>query len=214
MLNKDASLLDDWKVLATVAEREAFVVALELETQLVGLSFSQKITKIVSAPISKNSKIRLFEKTIAGQPLEHGLILDETGKVLVYKPGTANQLSYLEYANQCKGKTLSHNHPANSSFSLEDIRLLDEAKNLGLSEVRAVTETEIYSLKRTGNFDSNSWFFTWDGLKQKYLQKYLQKYPQLLNANKMPVNELNIINNERFLESFSNFNVEFKIIKK
>ena len=29
MLNKDASLLDDWKVLATVAEREAFVAALE-----------------------------------------------------------------------------------------------------------------------------------------------------------------------------------------
>ncbi len=100
----------------------------------------------VSAAISPGRKAALleWEEAQAREEIEHGILLDPQGKELGRSTGTRNSVPLPKGQPTYLG-IFSHNHPARSSFSKEDLEMLFEHR---LGEVRARTLQGTYSVSR------------------------------------------------------------------
>lgn len=117
---------------------------------------NQPINRSVDYSVIRENNIRQYEQTIRNQNYESAGLYDSKGNLIFKKDGTARQVRFEWYELQkMKGNYLTHNHPVEGSFSDSDIHLL--AHN-GLSEIRAVTKTQTYSMKlNRGAFDKKEY---------------------------------------------------------
>ena len=92
--------------------------------------------------------IRDFENSIKNQSIEHGMLIEKSGKIILLKDGDKNSLRFTdtEYdrAKTFKNLIFTHNHPSGKSFSIEDIFM---AAAWGFKEERAVGEKYTYIMK-------------------------------------------------------------------
>ncbi|MDX1957378.1 MAG: hypothetical protein SFU98_02340 [Leptospiraceae bacterium] len=81
------------------------------------------------------------EILLVGSPLEIVLVEEKDGSLTTIIGGK----NYVDLPNNLKGKKISHNHPTNSPFSLEDMKVFIEGQ---LSEIRVITKDGfIYSIR-------------------------------------------------------------------
>jgi hypothetical protein len=87
-----------------------------------------------------------IEERIAAASVEHAVVLDEAGTLLVDKEGERTEVSFTpdEVARMRGAAVFTHNHPGGTSFSLPDILI---AKRLNIREMRVVTEQALYILR-------------------------------------------------------------------
>lgn len=90
--------------------------------------------------------ITTIEERIATAPVEHAVVLDERGILLVNKVGARREVAFTadEVARMRGAAVFIHNHPGGTSFSLPDILL---AKRLNIQEMRVVAEELLYVLR-------------------------------------------------------------------
>lgn len=90
--------------------------------------------------------IAAIEERIATAPVEHAVVLDEHGALLVNKVGERREVAFTanEVTRMRGAAVFIHNHPGGTSFSLPDILL---AKRLNIQEMRVVTAEVLYVLR-------------------------------------------------------------------
>jgi hypothetical protein len=83
------------------------------------------------------------EERIATALVEHALVFDEAGTVLVDKKGERATVAFTpEEVRRMRGAAVfTHNHPGGTSFSLPDMLM---AKRLDIGEMRVVTKDTVY----------------------------------------------------------------------
>lgn len=97
-----------------------------------------------SLPTARREALRAWEAQYAMAAVEHGLLLDKEGVELGRTIGTRDSVSLPE--NQpTAGNLFSHNHPARSSFSPQDLKLLFAHR---LGELRVTNLQGSYSISR------------------------------------------------------------------
>ena len=102
-------------------------------------------------PVSKNDRlgdkmplVLDYEAEIKGNKVELAGVYDLNGNLIFKKEGNKNSVSFSFYEQfAMQGKVLTHNHPLETGFSVEDIEMAFYNK---LSEIRAVTKKHTYSL--------------------------------------------------------------------
>lgn len=110
--------------------------------------------------------IHSIEDKIRHQNYESAAVIGKDGEMLIYKDGADHYVGFRPYEiAKMDGNTLTHNHPASSMFSFEDMNMLVQAN---LSEIRATTrEGKTFSMKQAGGTDSQ---------KQSFLSDYKNAY--------------------------------------
>ena len=141
---------------------------------------------------------------------EKAVVYDDEGKVFFEKEGEAGSVDFTnKEAKLFKGKTLSHNHPSNTSFSEGDIKFAMKYK---LKEMRVITDEGTYFIKlppkvkewgkndwgkwneiqeRNGNAYQDQWDFD-DSLNEaeNFLQNFVNRGEmELIAAGKKLMNE-------------------------
>lgn len=95
-----------------------------------------------------------LENTIRADDHETGAFIDAEGKILVRKSGQPNQVSFSGAdLDGTDGSTFTHNHPANGSFSAQDV---GSAIASGLKELRAVGPTLRYTMAPAAGWPSEA----------------------------------------------------------
>ncbi|HBV83586.1 MAG TPA: hypothetical protein DEB74_12525 [Lachnospiraceae bacterium] len=91
--------------------------------------------------------IKLEEQKIYQENTETAIILDKKGNVIFRESsGASNYVKFSkEQLDRMKGATLTHNHPSNSTFSIEDLALMVIRE---LEIIRATGTMRTYQLKR------------------------------------------------------------------
>jgi len=106
-------------------------------------------TKKAVNPIEK--KVQFEENKIANLKYEKCFVFDSKGEIILIKSGGKDYIKFsFEEVEKMKGaKAFTHNHPSESSLSVEDIK----AGYLGgINETRAVSKKYIFSAKIKPNF--------------------------------------------------------------
>jgi hypothetical protein len=87
-----------------------------------------------------------IEEQIVIASVEHAVVLDDEGTLLVNKEGKRTEVSFTpdEVTRMRGAAVFTHNHPGGTSFSLPDILM---AKRLNIREMRVVTERALYVLR-------------------------------------------------------------------
>ena len=100
--------------------------------------------KEVSSVLARATVAR--EEQIATAPVEHVVVLDDAGTLLVNKAGERRAVSFTsdEVTRMRGAAVFTHNHPGGTSFSLPDILM---AKRLNIREMRVVTGQTLYVLR-------------------------------------------------------------------
>jgi hypothetical protein len=100
--------------------------------------------RVVSSALART--IVTVEEQIATAPVEHAVVLDDAGTLLVNKEGKRMEVSFTpdEVTRMRGAAVFTHNHPGGTSFSLPDILM---AKRLNIREMRVVTEQALYVLR-------------------------------------------------------------------
>lgn len=98
-------------------------------------------------------KIREVEAAIAEKPVEHGIVIDDNGNVVLSKVGTVNQVPFtVDEVLRMDGKILIHNHPQQQgieiTFSGADVNMLLTAR---LKQIRAVTAHWSHFMENQGS---------------------------------------------------------------
>lgn len=108
--------------------------------------------------------IRALEEKIKKQDFESAALFDKEGNQLFFKDGQSNFVKFTdEEGAQMKDGILTHNHPRNSPFSIEDVETFLDAE---LYEIRAVTtDRGVSVLRRT---DAKDAMFDARLFKQEY----------------------------------------------
>jgi hypothetical protein len=91
------------------------------------------------APLSPRAQqnIAAVEQSIRNQDFETAAAVREDGTPVLRKDGAENRVDFTPAeADQLRGTVFTHNHPAGSSFSVDDVRM---ASMLGLREARVTT---------------------------------------------------------------------------
>lgn len=83
------------------------------------------------------------ERAIVSSAIELGRGIDANGNVPVAVTGTRTRLDLRAYREQLKGLVLTHNHPGEIGFSLEDVAT---AAAYGLAEIRVITNSALYRM--------------------------------------------------------------------
>ena len=84
-----------------------------------------------------------FENTIRNEKLEYGAAFNSQGNKLLEKVGEPDRVSYsVNDLAAMRGLVFTHNHPLDTSFSVQDVLLAAEA---GMKELRAVGPRLRYS---------------------------------------------------------------------
>jgi DNA repair protein RadC len=120
------------------------------------------------------------EHKIQGKDYETAYVLDKTGKPLVIKVGNAGAVNFnpldinkVRKNSKSGGLVLTHNHPSGgATLSFAD---LNTSGVFGLREVRATSDSEIYSLRLKDGVDPKEFkkiAKDWDANAQKILEKH------------------------------------------
>ena len=108
-----------------------------------------------SRSVGLSMNLKYYEKEIRRKPVEHGVLLAESGRLKFKKTdNNPNQVSYTyREAKRMKDAILTHNHPdSGGTFSPADIKC---AIHTGLKEIRAVDKRFTYSLVRRFKIGDN-----------------------------------------------------------
>ena len=105
------------------------------------------------APSSANPKLRSamesVEAEIRDQPTENLRVFDKEGNLILEKAGDRTNVGITGEDRQAMFQGyLTHNHPVGTSFSAPDYLT---AQHADLSEIRAVTKTNTFTLERPAN---------------------------------------------------------------
>lgn len=151
--------------------------------KLIVKDLKAQIDDLISSTLSKSKKIAKFEDLIRKESIEHGMIIDDNGKIIAYKEGEADKISFGEFVSVAEGKTLTHNHPSNGTFSEWDFFA---AYDLKLSEIRAVGPTKTYVMKRPqGGWPSREQIANASqAARTAWTEKYLAEYRIATNERK------------------------------
>jgi hypothetical protein len=104
----------------------------------------------------------ILENAIRHNPVETGAFFRSDGSLITKKVGTATHVHFDKHElTDTAGSLFTHNHPNGFSFSRED---LEQAIDIGLVELRAVTDYCRYILHPKGNWP------TFDKIEQGLLQ--------------------------------------------
>jgi hypothetical protein len=114
-----------------------------------------------------------FEEKIANGNFEHAGIFDsETGKLVWAKQGTTNTVPNIP-TNFARNNIVTHNHPVDASFSMDDIATF---LGSGAKELRIVSPRHTYSLSLEQYLSAKDvanllgkWYDTYNELQQRYL---------------------------------------------
>lgn len=92
------------------------------------------------------SVLEHFEEMRLKAPVEHGIVVNALGEILLDKTGTVTGLTFTRKQMELMdGTWFSHNHPEGNSFSPSDIRLM---MMTGLKRIRVVGCNELYQCLR------------------------------------------------------------------
>ena len=110
---------------------------------------------------------------------EKGLIYDSnTNKLISVKEGKKEEIRFSEKdVKNMRDNIFVHNHPEDSSFSVADYWI---AGNYRLKEIKAVTDTKVYSLKITSIEGTKSCMDIHRNLGKKFTKierEMIKKYP-------------------------------------
>jgi hypothetical protein len=98
-----------------------------------------------SATDDVEAKIQAKEAEIAGNSYETGIAFDKEGNELFRVKGDETSVSFTrKEKDQLKDNILTHNHPTDVSFSINDIQFMITTE---MAEMRVVTDTAVYSIK-------------------------------------------------------------------
>lgn len=99
--------------------------------------------------MDKTNTLKDFESSIANKDIEYAGLYSRDGTFIFSEIGTKDSVGFTaEQLDQMTGGILTHNHPNERSFSIDDIRLF---LNNNLAEVRVVTDEFIYSMINDAN---------------------------------------------------------------
>jgi hypothetical protein len=123
------------------------------------------------------SKLDKYEDMISQQKYETAIVLDASGKTILMKDGNENSVKFTDgEVENMAGKTMTHNHPSGSPFSLDDYDLFFAAK---VKEMRAVGKEYVYILKAPEGFDySGHNMFKYDIGKAQFRVKMNMSIPE------------------------------------
>lgn len=89
--------------------------------------------------------LRRVERVIARRTRETLVVVGPDGSILLTRTGTHDQVAFHDVPDDVvRGAYLTHNHPAGTSFSIQDVRVLFHYR---LAEMRVVTPRGQYVLE-------------------------------------------------------------------
>lgn len=104
----------------------------------------RRMVKALQAALTK------VEKKIRTQSIETAYVFDKNGKELINKDGGEDYVNFTkEEVLLFKDAILTHNHPMDKSFSIEDVQML---MRYDLAEIRAVGIKNTHVLSTTGGW--------------------------------------------------------------
>jgi len=99
----------------------------------------------------KPLKMDELENTIANQEYETAAMFASTGDFMFMKDGDDKSVNFTdEELERMEGNILTHNHPSNTTFSIDDYELFFHTK---MGEIRAVGKDYVYVLKAPIGYD-------------------------------------------------------------
>jgi len=95
---------------------------------------------------SADQAVRVIERRIRGESLEHGFFVTDDGTFILAKVGHESSILFRkEEAERVAGTTYTHNHPRSGPLSAGDVHTLVAGR---LKAIRAVTEWGAYELRQ------------------------------------------------------------------
>lgn len=156
---------------------------------------------------SREAKEELLmdEKSLSVRKKETACVYSGSGKFLFQKRGTEDEITFtVSEFKKLKGSVITHNHPAGSSFSNNDIVLLQKSK---ASEIRVSAEDCIYYIRQPKKWNEaiaspEKLKAERDKIKESVKQKYIQLYKEgkitKVERHRMATDEVNTLFCERF----------------
>ena len=157
------------------------------------------LSSIVSDPTALKN-LRAVEQKIKKDPVETLVITDKKGNVLEWLGGSANRVDVSKSVNEAiknyeAGKILTHNHPAASSLSFNDLVFgIDK----GIDEIRAIGHTEkggdfLYELSGLSKYNKDNINYkeihnSWEDIHNSRMGYY---EPKALANNRVRLLEIN-----------------------
>jgi len=129
--------------------------------------------------------IRDYETSIKDRTTEKAFVFDKNGNVLINKAGNEDSVHFTKAELKLlKGNILTHNHPGESPFSREDIKLACE-KNL--KEIRVIDKNGTYmmNLKDGSNFTKGLWDTKISTTVDSHINALLPNYQRLIDQGKV-----------------------------
>ena len=146
--------------------------------------------------------VKEHEKTIKDNNFETAIVLDDKGDVVFSKKGKKSSVSFnAKELEKFRGNRLTHNHPRNTSFSIDDI---DVSAEFGVTEIRACGRKYIYSMK-PGETGWNKKYFD-EKIKPLYNKYDKEVYAELapqVKSGKLSYEEWNMIHHHKVWERVS-----------
>lgn len=97
------------------------------------------------AGAKQRARLDAYESIHREDGVESALVVAPDGKVLLRRTGDRHSVGFSKNElAKMSGAVLTHNHPGEKSFSLDDVLL---ASHAGLSEIRASTTTSLFSMR-------------------------------------------------------------------
>ena len=154
MLNKDLSLLDDWKVLATVAEREAFLAELSTMFEGAGFTTASELKKFLNTVNETTTIVQLEKKGI--KSFFRGTTRSKTDNSLFLGNQNAQEFGISTSTDPIKATIFSiESATSNGAYKgVLQIGLPKNLKDLGLSapNYRVAKELEVVIKTPANNF--------------------------------------------------------------
>lgn len=129
-------------------------------------------------------KIRRDEAIISGNNYETGIIYDQSGKRILTKKGTRNEVTFSKKEQALlKDSIITHNHPNGDVFSPKDLQTF---RNHRACEVRAVTRNKCYSIKAPQQWTKEALEYDIDTKIGEYELEIANKYRDIAAQNDEP----------------------------
>lgn len=126
------------------------------------IGFEERTGGIEGTSLLSLTAAQIFEKSIPSDNKEHVAVINENGEILFTKKGLFDEVVFEneEIQKMRNSEIITHNHPEDKSFSVEDVFL---ALSLGVKELRVKTPVNTYYFKISHKEKSDTKY----GLKNK-----------------------------------------------
>lgn len=136
---------------------------------------------VIDLDENAQKQIHQHEAIISGNQYETAIVYDKDGNRIFTKKGTRNEVQFTnQELKQMKNGIITHNHPNNSCFSEDDIKMLRKS---GANEIRAVTRSKCYSIKAPENWTQAALDYDIDSKICEYEIEFANKYRDLAAQN-------------------------------